>query len=36
MTTSLITISNALQRRLQYSRVISLADTIDGIEKLLS
>ena len=31
-----ITISNALQWRLQYSRAITMANTVNGIEKLLS
>ena len=31
-----ITISNALQWRLQYGRAISIANTVDGVEKLLS
>lgn len=30
-----LTISNALQWRLQYSRVVSLADNVDGIETII-
>jgi len=31
-----LTISNALQWRLQYQRVVSLKDKIDGIEQIIS
>ena len=31
-----LTISNALQWRLQYQRIVTLADGIDGITKIIS
>jgi len=31
-----LTISNALQWRLQYQRIVSLADQVDGITKIVS